>query len=88
VVPPLSAKTPTRGFVMPASAAARPTGVKLRPSAETSAVRLVPSLVSRTYTESPAGAAVLSALSLRGVPAVSRMNSTVRAPLKSRSTLA
>jgi hypothetical protein len=81
VVPPLSAKTPTRGFSMPASAAGRPTGVKVRPSAEASAVRFVPSLVSRTNTTSPAGAGVLSALSLRGVPAASRMNSIVRAPL-------
>jgi len=49
--------------------------------AEASAVRFVPSLVSRRYTTSPAGAAVLSPLSLRGLAAVSRMNSTVRAPL-------
>ena len=76
VVPPLSANRPTFGLAMPASAADRPTGVKVCPSAENAAVRFVPSLVSRTYTASPAGAAVLSAPSLRGVPAVSRMNST------------
>jgi hypothetical protein len=47
VVPPLRAKTPTRGLTMPARAAGRPAGVNDWPSAEASAVRFVPSLLIR-----------------------------------------
>ena len=80
MVPPLRASRPIRGLVMPASAADRPTGVNVEPSVENCAVRLVPSLISRSQMVSPAGAATASAASLRGVAAVSRMNSTLREP--------
>ena len=64
---------------MPAIAAGRPTGVKAWPSAETSAVRFVPSLVSRTYTASPAGAAVRPCRVAVGSPLVITYDGSSRA---------